>query len=270
MKTAAVIGANGFLGGAIVSSLLEIGVDVYAVHNGRTDNIDNGAEECHINYFLKSDIVPDVIFHAAGNYACTHAQLLEINDVLLQLSRKKAASKIVYISSSNVYGAHKENPIEENSSFNNPGLYAHSKIAGEFIVTAHNRYAILRLTYLYGRGITNSSFLPRIIKNAVENKEIVLFGQGERKQDYLHINDAVKFCIAAADLEDNAILLGATGISVSNSEVADTICSLTGAVVTYTGVETGDSFLFNPSATFKLLGWKPQVDFREGIKTMLL
>ena len=269
MKTAAVIGANGFLGSSVVNCLLEIGVDVYAVHNGRTDNVDGRAKECSVDDFLKSGVEPDVIFHAAGNYACTHEQLLEINDVLRKISKEKAPSKIVYVSSSNVYGAHGESSISEGSAFNNPGLYALSKIAGEFTVAAHDRYAILRLTYLYGKGITNSSFLPRIVKNAVENKEIVLFGEGERKQDYLHIDDAVKFCIAA-NLKGNAVLLGATGISVSNREVAEIICSLTGAVVTYTGVETGDSFLFNPSATFDLLGWKPEVDFKEGIKTMLI
>lgn len=268
MKIALVIGANGFLGSALVDKLLNLNFEVVAVYNSNFDKINKKATILTKDEFFASEIRPDFIFYVSGNYALTHQDLLIINNELYTYSLTFADSKMVYVSSTNVYGNHDE-IIFENSVFNNPGLYALSKIAGEFIVSSMKHFSILRLAYIYGPGISNNSFIPQIIKAARENKKILLFGKGERKQDYLYIDDAVNLCIASALNDENNTYLGATGISVSNKEIAEEIQKHTECSLEFKGLETGASFYFNPSKTFKTLNWHPETTINQGIKNML-
>lgn len=268
MKTAVVIGANGFLGSALVEKLIAGGFEVAAVYNSAKDKINKKAKLFTNEELLVSSIKPDYIFYLSGNYANSHAKLLEINAILFQYSLKFVDSKMIYVSTANVYG-NTAVIVTEDSPFSSPGLYAQSKLAGEFIVKAMPHYSIVRFTYIYGPGITNNSFIPAIIASAKNNKKITLFGQGEREQDYIYIDDAVSLCLASAFNETNNTYLGASGISVSNKVVSEEIQKHIECVIEYTGQETGQSFYFNPEWTFEILKWKPQTTISEGIKKML-
>jgi UDP-glucose 4-epimerase len=268
MKTAVVVGANGFLGSALVDKLLSQNYNVVAIYNSSFDKINKLATIYTKAQLFQSEIQPDYIFYLPGNYALSHHEMLQLNDDLYQYSLKFANSKMVYISSTNVYG-NSDEIINEDSVFNNPSLYALSKISGEFIVSAMKHFSIVRLAYIYGSGIANKSFIPQIIDAARNVKKITLFGKGERKQDYIYVDDAVNLCIACAINKINNIYLGATGISVSNEEIAQEIKKHVECDIVFVGEETGKSFYFNPTKTFKDLGWTPQTTISEGIKRML-
>lgn len=269
MKLAVVVGANGFLGSVLVDKLLLQGFEVIAVYNTNTDNINPKAKLLTTTELFLSTHKPDFIFYLSGNYSNSHIKLLQINDTLYQYALRYENAKMVYVSSTNVYGNTAE-IVTENSPFCNPGLYALSKLAGEFTVKAMVKYSIIRMAYIYGPGITNNSFIPAIIASAKTNKKITLFGKGEREQDYIYITDAVSLCIAAALQNENAVYLGATGISVSNKEVAQEIQKYTNCAIEFVGEETGQSFYFNPKLTFEKLHWHPETTFAEGLKKMLL
>ena len=268
MKIAVVVGANGFLGSALVDKLIANDFEVVAVYNTATDKINKKAKLFTTDELLQSSIIPDFIFYLSGNYTNSHDQLLVINEVLYKFSLKFSDSKMVYVSSTNVYGNTNEIVIE-NSPFNNPGLYAQSKLDGEFIVKSMAHFSILRLAYIYGPGITNSSFIPSIIASAKANKRITLFGDGEREQDYIYIDDAVILCLVSALNKNNSTYLGATGISVSNKKIAEEIQKHIDCVIEYTGKETGQSFYFNPKQTFEALNWTPKTSISDGLKKML-
>jgi UDP-glucose 4-epimerase len=269
MKVAVVVGANGFLGSALVNKLLLQGFEVIAVYNTNTENINPKAKLLTTDALFNSSYNPDYIFYLSGNYSNPHDKLLQINDTLYHYSLKYVNAKMVYVSSTNVYG-NTDKIVTENSPFWNPGLYALSKLAGEFIVKAMAHYAILRMAYIYGPGITNTSFIPAIIASAKNNKKITLFGKGEREQDYIYVDDAVNLCLAAALQEDNAIYLGATGTSFSNKKVAEVIQRHIACALEFVGEETGQSFFFNPKQTFDKLHWQPETSLEEGIKNMLV
>ncbi len=269
MRLVLVVGANGFLGSTLVNKLIEEKFDVVAVYNSSFDLINKKAKIITKDELFGSDIEPDTIFYLSGNYSIPHDKLLIINDDLYKYSLRFTNAKMVYISSTNVYG-NSDEVITENTAFNNPGTYALSKIAGEFIVSAMKHFSILRLAYIYGPGISNNSFIPQIIKSAKENKRITLFGNGEREQDYIYIDDAVNMCFVSALNENNNIYLGATGISVSNKEIAEEIQKHTDCSITFIGEETGKSFYFNPSKTFKELNWHPTITIADGIQKMLI
>ncbi|RTZ00882.1 NAD(P)-dependent oxidoreductase [Flavobacterium sp. RSP49] len=269
MTLAVVVGANGFLGSSIVKKLIDENVEVLAVYNKRFDSIDKKAKLITSEDLLNSNTKPDYVFFVVGNYTNSHQELLLINENLYRYSLKFNNSKFIYISSTNIYGIH-DSIITETSSFNNPGIYAQSKLSGEFIVSSMLNYALVRLTYIYGRGITNNSFIPQIIKSAKDLNQITLFGDGGRKQDYIYIDDAVELCLLSAKTKFNGIYLGATGKSISNREVAEEVAKFISCTVVFKGKDLGASFYFNTQKTQLEVNWTPKILITEGIKNMLL
>lgn len=267
MKEAIVIGGNGFLGTYIIEELFSINYNIIVFDKFLKKN--KKYKQVTGKKILLSNFNPDIIFFCAGNYANSYKELLEINSLLYEIVLTYKNSKIVYISSVNVYG-NQSNIIEENSSYNNPNIYGQSKIAGEFIVKSHPKYSIVRLTYLYGPNLSNKSFLPNIVKSAKTEGVINIYGEGERMQDYLYVGDAAKIIIKAAMINNNDIYLGASGKSISNKKVAELVSKYTGAKINYDKEETGNSVFYNPIKTFKKLNWTNGTSFEEGIKKMIL
>ncbi len=114
----------------------------------------------------------------------------------------------------------------------------------------------------------NNSFIPNIITQA-RNNEITILGDGSRKQDYLHIEDAVNLLIKSSLYENNDIFLGATGLSFSNLEIANLLKQHNkDLVIRYIGEEKGHSLFFNPSETWNKLDFHPRVSISEGITKM--
>jgi nucleoside-diphosphate-sugar epimerase len=268
VKTAVVVGANGFLGSALVKKLISEGQKVIAVYNLHCNNIDIRTQILSNEEFLNSSFEIDYIYFLSGNYTNSHNHLIDINFNLLRFIKKYPDKKFIYISSTNVYGTHTLD-IMENSSFNNPSLYANFKLSGEFLVSSIKHYSIVRLTYLYGPGITNSSFLPTIISQAKENALINIAGNGERYQDYLYIDDAVEFLFLTSKIFENRIYLAVSGVKTTNKEVAILISDYTGCKVDFIGEELSPSYGFNPSKTFKILNWMPKIKFEVGLLNML-
>lgn len=270
INSCAVIGANGFLGKVILEKLLVAGYTAYGVYHKDAANIPKNCNKISITSFVESPVSVDVIIFAAGSFSNTHQELVYLNCTLVkQITDQYPHARLIYVSSANVYGEHTE-VVTEESAFNAPGLYGRAKLAGEFVASLAASFAIVRLVYLYGKGLNNGSFLPNILRQAKENKNIVLYGKGKRKQDYLHVEDAAILCIKLAENNQNGIFLGATGISLSNLEVAEFIKeNIPDCVIEFQGEEFGQSCLFDATQTWKKIRCKPIVNFSDGIKTML-
>lgn len=262
----AVVGAAGFLGSYLVNGLLAEGYETTAIYN--RSKVTTAVPCVHIDDFMQIHNQFDSIFISLGNYSCSHRELLNINKLIEEILGKNERSKIIFISSSNVYGIHQQE-IHLKSSFNNPGLYAMSKLAAEFLVSSHARFAILRFTYLYGKNLNNNSFLPNLIKSSKYENKIRIFGNGSRKQDYLHVDDAVQLCITAMNSQENGTFLGASGNSTSNLEVAKIVAKYYGSEIIMEGKETGASFSFNVDNTKEMLKWESTVNIHDGVLSML-
>jgi UDP-glucose 4-epimerase len=265
-----VIGANGFLGSAIAKEFLSQSAEVWGTYHNSTQNI---PPECHTVSIDELKTLPndfDCVILAAGNYSVTPKELIQLNVELPQkLSNHFTKAKVIFISSVAVYGNHKDR-MNETSSFNTPSFYGLAKLAGEAVVQTHEQFAILRLTYLYGPTMPKNSFLPAIIKKAKEEKKITLFGKGERLQDYLHVNDAARLCVAASHVKENGVFLGATGTSLSNTEVVKKMQQYMPELeLTFSGEDTAPWFQFDPSASEKAAAWKSQESFDATLAEMM-
>lgn len=271
MKTA-IIGANGFLGRNLIDNLDQKGEDVLAVFNRNKSNIPAHIEAVSLQKFLKGKQKIDNIIFAAGSFKNLIEENVFLNcEVLYPITTTYSNCRVAFVSSSNVYGNNPE-VIRENSSFYNPTAYGMSKLCGEFIVSRMNSYTIIRLVYLYGKGLENGSFLPFIIDRATTENGIKLFGKGLREQDYLHVEDAAELCIKALFKNTNAIYLGATGNPIKNIEVSKIVSKEAEGSMKIDLVEQEEkrsSFYFDPSWTKETLDWQPQKNFENGLKDMM-
>lgn len=265
-----VIGASGFLGSSIAKAALAQGWKVWGIYNKNEDLVPNGCKRINIDELNQLEDNFDLIYIAIGNFVFSHEDLIYTNiDLSRQICDKFKSAKIIFISSINVYGAHNDT-ITLNSSFNTTSPYGLSKLAGESIISKHGKFVILRFTNLYGVGMNEKSFISTIIKDAIKKKVITLTNTGERKHDYLYVEDAVQLCIKAGMRSKNEIYLGATGKSVSNLKVAKLIQKLIpDCKIIFSEGDFSPSFSFDVQKTKNSLSWTPKKKLEEGLKELV-
>ena len=253
-QKALIIGSSGFLGKHMYRLLqekeLEICLCNIEPHKGATDK-EYKLEELET---IPQDI--ELVFLLAahipyGDMLSFSRELVHANILLpARVTTYFKDSRIIYSSSISVYGDPIRLPITVDTPYNNPTAYGLSKLAAESIVKAHSNYAILRFSSLYGSGMNVSTFLPRIIQSALSRKKITIFGDGLRKQNYLHVDDAVKMLWLVSQQQENLLELGVANHERSNNEVAELVASKTGAEIVLTGNDATPYFEYSSHASF--------------------
>lgn len=275
MTKVLIIGANGFLGKNLAQQCLDNNWIVDVVVNKAADKVPMGVRQ-YIDLAKATHTDYDYVFNTAafipyGAYNTPDDRLLESNIQLpLLLHNCFPSAKIVYASSVSVYGGNSNEEINERSPCDSPTLYGRSKLSGELITAHHKRYAIVRFSSLYGAGMYGGTFIPAIVKKAKTEKLITLFGNGSRKQNYLHIRDAAMFCINAALHGDNEAYIGASPASASNKQVAETVAEcVDGCQVAYHGEDASPSSVYDNRYTLGKLKINSFVPLADGIKEMI-
>ncbi len=100
-------------------------------------------------------------------------------------------AKIMYISTVAVYGNYAQ-LITETTSENPQSDYAVSKLKAEQLLLKNTTPTIIRFSSLYGNGMKENTIIPMYCQQAIQDKRIVVWGDGSRMQNYIHISDAVK------------------------------------------------------------------------------
>lgn len=270
-----IIGANSFLGYAISKKLYEMGSEVLGVYHNNTSNLFpdiphvsisqiSEIEGCFSAVFVVSAHVPD------KNVDVDNKQLFDANVHLVQLICDKfKKSRIVYCSSVSVY---KDGTclIAESSDVQPLSLYAISKFWGEQIVKKNQYYAIVRIASMYGENMKINTFLPLIIKNALEKQHIKLLGSGERRQNYIHVNDVAGYLIAVEQANSNGVFLAVSEKSYSNKEIAEMVrVKLNNIQLTFSGVDNSSSYVYNNKLTKRLLNIQEGINISVGIDNLI-
>lgn len=262
MSRVIVTGGAGFIGSHLSDELARRDYQVIILDNlskGRMSNIEpvlkNGGTE-----FVQGDITnlpllrklfsgADYVFHQAAipsvlysieNPRTSHnANITGTLNVLLA-AKDKGIKKVVYASSSSVYGDTPTLPKVEDMIPNPLSPYAVTKLAGEYYCTVFQEiYGLntvcLRYFNVYGpRQDPNSPYAAVIslfINNALAGKSPIIFGNGEQSRDFTYVKDVVEANILA--VESNA-----TGIFNLGSSQRVTINHLTQLVIKLVGNST--------------------------------
>ena len=298
-----VTGGAGFLGSWMCDTLLASGAHVTCVDNfasGRKGNIQHLMDNERFR-FIEHDITtplplemrPDYVFHMASRaspFEFEHypIQILKANTmgVLVALGiAKKHGAKIVYTSTSEVYGNPDIVPTPETYYGNvNPigprGCYDEAKRCGEAYVMAyrkqHNLDArIARIFNTYGPRIRMDGIygrvIPRFICQALNGDPITVFGDGSQTRSFTYVTDQVEGLLRLASLD------AARGQVINIGNVNEiTVLTLAKKVIEITGSSSTLSFHPLPeddplrrrpdvTRAKKILGWEPKVPLEKGL-----
>ena len=183
--------------------------------------------------------IPSVPRSIADPQACHAANTTGTLNVLLA-ARDNGIKKVVYASSSSVYGDTPSLPKREDMPPNPQSPYAVSKLAGEYYCCVFQQvYGLptvcLRYFNVYGpRQDPNSGYaavIPRFIKRISEGNPPVIFGDGKQTRDFTYITDVVEASILAAESSATGIFNIGKGERTTINQLAELTVRLMGGNV---------------------------------------
>lgn len=299
-----VTGGAGFIGSHIVAQLLAEGHEVRILDNfssGKRQNIRpfDGSVELAEADLRDADAVRvavngmEIIFHhgAVPSVPRSIADPRTTIDVgvtgtlnVLLAAREAGSRKVVFASSSSVYGDTPESPKHEGMTPHPLSPYAISKLAGEQLCeTFSNTYGLetvsLRYFNVYGAGQDPKSeyaaVVPKFIQLLGTGQQPTVFGDGEQARDFVHVDDVVKANLLAADAQGVAgrVFNIASGSATTINEVIDRLATLMGISVrpTYADPRPGDirHSVADVRSAREGIGFVPGVAFQKGLERML-
>lgn len=265
-----IVGASGFIGRHLCQACLAASWRVDGVAHRNRDAIPNEITTFSLDELEQTQHYYDAIIIVTGNFRSNAEELLDANVIVPQkIIDRFPDSKIIFISSVAVYGTHGD-IVTIQSSFQNPGAYGLSKIAGEFVVSTYKHGSSIRLTNIYGYGMDKNLFIAKAIDEARISNTVTLFGDGSRVQDYLYIHDAVRFILEVSVLPKSGVYLGASGVSVSNREIAEAICAIIPSTkIVHKGRDNATSLRIDPQKSFADLGFTCEYSLEKGLRDMI-
>ncbi len=187
--------------------------------------------------------------------------------------------RLVYSSTCEVYGAH-HGAITETSDLRPHSPYAASKAAADRLCFAYCQTygvdaVIVRPSNVYGprqkRG-KGGAVIPIFVERALEHRPLTVFGTGEQRREYLHIEDLVrgyKLVIGRTDLAGEVVNFG-TADAPAIKEIAEFISQQLDTSVEFLPARLGEVQEFNlDSSKATQLGFVPQVPFWEGLDSYI-
>src|SRR3989344_1926028 len=261
-------------------------------------NLDNLRDiEKNENYkFIKGDICnkelvkklmknQDIVVHFAAE---THvdrsirdaSQFIETDVkgtfILLEAARKNNIKRLIHISTDEVYGQIHEGSFKETDVLNPRNPYSASKagadrLAYSFYCTYNLPVVITRSSNNYGPYQYPEKVMPLFITNLIENKKVPLYGDGLNVRDWIYVLDNVE---AIDFIMNNGILGEVYNIGgnneLTNIEMTKIILkemSKDESFIEYVKDRPGHDRRYSlDCAKIKKLGWKPKINFNEGIK----
>lgn len=289
-----VAGHRGMVGSAIVRRLAGEGCEVLTVARSEVD-LKNPAQ---VSAWMERE-KPQAIFLAAAKVGGILANdsfpadflydnlMIEAN--IIEAAFRTGVEKLVFLGSSCIYPKFAEQPIVEGALLTGSleptnEWYAIAKIAGIKLAQAYRKqhgsdFISAMPTNLYGPGdnfdLSSSHVMPALIRKAHEaklrgDKEIVVWGTGTPRREFLHVDDCADACVHLAKVySDFEHVNVGSGDDVTILELTKLVCDVVG----FTGEITHD--LTKPDGTprklmsadkIRGLGWKPTIALEDGVR----
>ncbi|MCM3197167.1 NAD-dependent epimerase/dehydratase family protein [Priestia megaterium] len=292
---AVVTGGAGFIGSHLVEELISRGVEVHVLDNlisGHLYNIHPLAiihteDICSKNaQQIIIEEKPDLVFHLAAqaDVARSISEPEYDADVnisgtvnILEACRKAGVKKVIFSSTSGVYGNLQKDLISEQDLSVPISYYGLSKLTAESYIRLFHQlhglsYTILRYGNVYGprqtakgEGGVVAVFLERIKKGL----PLRIHGDGEQTRDFIYVKDIVQANLSAIEGGNEETIQVSTSQKTSINDLLQMFKEIHSSEIDiiYTQARTGDikhSCLDNQKA-YHLLQWKPQVEIFHGL-----
>ncbi|HEY8670115.1 MAG TPA: SDR family oxidoreductase [Terriglobales bacterium] len=303
MATYLITGIAGFIGSSIARAVLAQGDQVRGIDNFSTGKRENIAEILKQIDFREADLLNltavqdackgvDYIFHEAAIPSVPKSVLdpvgsnranVDATVHVLVAAKEAKVKRVVYAASSSAYGDTPTLPKHEAMPPNPISPYAVAKLASEYYMTSFYRcYGLetvcLRYFNIFGprQDPTSpySGVLAKFITQMLDGEQPTIFGDGKQSRDFTYIDNTVEANLLAAKAPASQaagqIFNVATGTRVDLNETFQVLRKIIGykGDVKYEAERAGDvkHSLADLSRAEKHLGYKPKVNFEEGLR----
>jgi UDP-glucose 4-epimerase len=300
-----ITGGAGFIGSHLVDKLIEQGNEVIVLDNlstGRKENIEQHLNSSKFQFYqvnILTDKIDnyfkniDEVWHLAANPDVRAALINPKVDVdqnilvtfnILEAMRKNNVKRILFISSSTVYGEARQIPTPENYSPLIPiSLYGASKLACEALISAYHHTFVMsaiifRLANIIGPRLTHGVICDFINKLKQNPNKLEILGNGNQKKSYLYVDD----CIDAMLLANEKVRSDFEIFNVGNNDwitvkqIAKIVCKKLNLqpILNFTGGKQGwkgdiPLMLLDIGKIKKFTDWKPKINSYNAIQRTL-
>jgi GDP-mannose 4,6-dehydratase len=294
-----VTGGAGFMGSALTRRLLQEGFDVFIYDNFVTGSMDNVKSKLQSDKIIRgdiegckfvkavSDVKPVAVYHlAAEAYIPTSYNYPErfvrtnfegtLN--VLMTCKTFDVKRVVYYSTSEVYGGAQTIPMNEQHPTLPQSVYAVSKLAADQLcrVLAKEQgipVVVVRPFNCYGPRETHPYIVPEIISQLSKSDELVL-GNLDARRDLTFVDDTARAVILLASKSniDGQVFNVGSGVDYSVQDIVKATSSIMKSVprirVDKSRLRPFDlpRLLCDNSKVRNLTGWKPEVAFEDGLR----
>lgn len=287
-----VTGAAGFIGAHLVKALLDRGHTVHGVDNfitGYRDRIHPNMTFHEIDLRNRENVYElltlgfDGVFHLAAvprvprsieDPVGTHENNADATFNVFEAARQAKTSRVVFASSSTVYGTQDSLPLHEGMKPNPICPYGAQKLLGEEYAKIYSLlYGVqtvsLRFFSVYGLGMNleekHALAIPAFLKARIDNRPLTIFGTGEYTRDCTHVRDVVDALVRA--MEYTGVWKGEViNIGAGHNVTINYLAKLIGGTVEYhqARTEVANTHADNARAR-SILKWEPTVSIEAGI-----
>ena len=290
-----VTGGAGFIGSHLVDALVERGLDVRVIDDfstGRRGNLNPRASLFEADIRHLAPIQPafagvDCVFHVAAmprvglsieHPAETHAVNVDGTLNVLLAAREARVRRVIYSSSSSVYGEQARMPLDETMAPNPLSPYALQKLVGEqYARLFHRLYGMgavcLRYFSVYGPRMdlegAYATVIGAFMRARREGGPLTIRGDGAQTRDFTHVRDVVRANLAAMEcaIDDGRPLNVGHGRGLSVNHLAELIGGPRVSVPPRAG-EPRDT-LADLTRVRAALGWSPEIETADGVLELM-
>lgn len=295
----AVTGGAGFVGSHLVKLLVEEGHKITVIDNLHKGKKENLASIINKIKFQKIDVRDyeslrkilknvDGVFHQAALTVVQDSfsrpeEYFDVNvhgtENIFKLANENKF-KVVYASSSSVYGHKLETPITEDAERNPINPYGKTKLEDEYLVEKYSKLntEIIGLRYfnIFGKGqtIEYAGVITKFLERINEGKSPIIFGNGSQIRDFIHVSDVARSNLMAMNSKSSNLIVNiGTGNAISILELANMIINASGLKIEPIFAEAleGDikKSLADISQAKKYFNWEPKIKLQDWLKEIL-
>jgi UDP-glucose 4-epimerase len=296
-----VTGGAGFIGSNICTKLISQGCFVRVIDNLLTGKKSNLAAISDKIEFIEADMGNpdaaraamkgiDVVLHQGAlpsvprsidDPALTHRHCVDATFTLLLAARDAKVKRFVYAASSSAYGDTPTLPKVETMPVNPLSPYAAAKLMGEYYCSVFYKVfgletISLRYFNVFGPHQDPTSqyaaAIPAFVTSILKDEPPTVYGDGEQSRDFTYVDNVVEANLLAARAKQakGEVVNIACGEAITVNAIIDMINNMVGKKIkpTYVPSRKGDvkHSLADISQAKKLIGFKPVISFKDGLK----
>lgn len=229
-----------------------------------------------VDYIVHLAAIADV-YEAAKDPITTLRIGVEGTTNLILAANKFFIKKLIYISTWEVYGEPRYQPVDEKHECNPDHPYSIAKYSGELMVRSYTNktpWLILRLGTVYGSIMRPTSVISRFISKSLKNEPIIIHGSGNQGRQFTHIDDICQAILLALKSDRKNSIFNITDdkvITIKQLAFLIKKITLSDSRIMFGKSREGDvipSIISNKKAK-KGLNWKPKVKIQAALNSML-